>query len=37
MTTFRMKSTLLIGLFMVIMISSLGVEFQGLFYCIYLY
>ena len=31
MTSFRMKSTLLIGLFMVIMISSLGVEFQGMF------
>jgi len=29
MTAFRMKSTLLIGVFMVIMISALGTEFQG--------
>jgi len=29
MTSFRMKSTFVIGIFMIIMISSLGAEFQG--------
>lgn len=29
MTTFRMKSTFLIGLFMIIIMSALGSEFQG--------
>ncbi len=29
MTTYRMKSTFLIGLFLIIMMSALGSEFQG--------
>jgi len=29
MTSYRMKSTFLIGLFMIIMMSALGNEFQG--------
>lgn len=29
MSTFRMKSTFLIGLFMIIIMSALGSEFQG--------
>ena len=29
MSAFRMKSTFLIGLFMIIMMSALGTEFQG--------
>jgi hypothetical protein len=29
MSSFRMKSTFLIGLFMIIMMSALGTEFQG--------
>ncbi len=31
MTTSRMKSTLLIGLFMIIALSSFGTAFQGIF------
>jgi hypothetical protein len=30
MSSFRMKSTFLIGLFMIIMMSALGTEFQGM-------